>query len=138
MPRLPFNVRVVTPDKSWLVSLKVKEATPYTHGLYYGKLATLDLLIPLGAISGPSSQLTLWQIPLLLLQSHQFGHTIVALETNLCHFLCFFRFWKCMTFITKPLNDGPVVKVLWSVRMTSQNNPKDFWLYLSQLMVHIF
>lgn len=71
MPRLPFNVRVVTPDKSWLVSLKVKEATPYTHGLYYGKLAMLDLLIPLGAISGPSSQLTLWQIPLLLLQSHQ-------------------------------------------------------------------
>lgn len=42
-----------------------------------------------------------------------FGHTIVALETNLCHVFCFPESEKCITFITKkkPLYGGLVVKV---------------------------
>lgn len=71
MPRLPFIVRAVTPHKSWLVSLQVKEATPYTHRLYPGKLPFIGPFNSSWAISGPSSQLTLSQIPMLLLQSHQ-------------------------------------------------------------------
>lgn len=50
MPKLQFNVRIVTPDKSLLVNHKVKEATPYPHRLYPGKLTTLDLLIPPGLL----------------------------------------------------------------------------------------